>query len=234
MDIEEKPNSIKHWSSQDQPREKMIDKGSASLTDAELLAILINTGIKGKSALDLSKELLVFNNNNIAQLSRMSFQEIQKNFKGIGQAKAITIAAALELGRRRRALEDIKQYILSAPKDIFDYIMPLIVDSGFEEFWVVLTNRKMGVINAKQMFKGGIDSVNVDIRLILKYALEYNAVSLCVAHNHPSGHNGPSQADIAITEKIKKACDVIGINFLDHIIVADHLHYYSFADNGLI
>jgi DNA repair protein RadC len=224
--------SIKTWAEQDKPREKMMDRGVGSLTDAELLAILINTGTVGQSALDIAKSLLNHANNDLSLLSRLTIKEMQKNFKGLGEAKAITIIAALEIGRRRRESQSNAPIVLSSSKDIYDYIMPQIVDNTHEEFWVILTNRKLAVINAKPMFKGGLDAVSVDIKMILKYALDFNAMCLCVVHNHPSGQINPSKADINITQKLKLACDVIGISLLDHVIVADNQNYYSFNDSG--
>jgi DNA repair protein RadC len=224
--------SIKLWADQDKPREKMIERGVGSLTDAELLAILIRTGTIGQSALDIAKSLLNHANNDLSILSRVTIPEMQKNFKGLGQTKAITIIAALELGRRRRESQSNAPIVLTSSKDIYDYIMPQIVDNSHEEFWAVLTNRKLAVINAKQMFKGGLDAVNVDIKMILKYALDFNAMCLCVVHNHPSGQINPSKADRDITQKLKNACETIGISFIDHIIVADNQNYYSFNDSG--
>jgi DNA repair protein RadC len=226
--------SIKTWSNQDMPREKMAERGASSLTDAELLAILIRTGLPGQSALDIAKDLLNHVNNDLSLLSRLTYQEMQKNFKGLGDAKAITIVAALELGRRRRENVPSAPVAMNCSRAIYDYIMPRIVDNRQEEFWAILTNRKFGVIHAKPLFKGGLDSVIVDVKVVLKYALDFNAAGICVVHNHPSGYLNPSQLDINLTKKLEASCDVIGLQFIDHIIVADNYRYYSFLDKGLI
>lgn len=225
-------DTIKSWSEIDRPREKILMNGSNSLTDSELIAILLGKGIKNKSALTLSKELLQISENNLAILSRKSVSDLKK-IKGVGNAKAAIIVAALELGRRRQSSENTMKR-LSSSKEIFDYICPLLSDLSHEEFWVIFMHKNHKIIEKRMVGSGGYDAILVDIRIILKYALEYSAVNIAVAHNHPSGNETPSKSDSDLTKRLKDACELCNICLIDHIIVAGNNNYFSFYDNGFI
>lgn len=222
---------IKDWAEGDRPREKLSSKGKDTLSDAELIAILIGSGTKTMSAVDLSKLILNACNNDINHLARLSIKELQK-FKGIGEAKAITIVSALELGRRRNPSEKSTPKILSS-KDAYNSLKPHLLDKRHEEFWIILLSRSNAVIKKSLVSQGGVSSTTVDPKIIFKTALEEQASSIILAHNHPSGNLKPSQEDQNITQKIKKAGETLDIKLLDHIIFADH-GYYSFADKELI
>ncbi len=225
-------DSIKSWSQIDRPREKLLINGAHSLTDSELIAILLGKGIKNKSALTLSKELLYTSENCLDVLSKKPVSDIKK-IKGVGDAKAVIIAAALEIGRRRQSAENAMK-MLSSSKEIFDYIGPLISTLNHEEFWVVLMHKNHRIIDRRMLSSGSYDAVMVDVRMILKYALEFNAVTIAVAHNHPSGNDTPSKSDHSLTKRLKEACDLFNISLVDHVIVAGNTKYYSFFDNGFI
>jgi DNA repair protein RadC len=223
---------IKSWSLDDRPREKLIEKGNKSLSDAELIAILLGSGSKNESAVDLAKRLLQFANNNLNQLARLSLHELQ-NFKGIGEAKSVSIAAALELGRRRRLESALEVKKISSSKNVNELMQPLLGDLNHEEFWVVFLNNSNKVLTKTQLSKGGFTGTLVDIRLLFKKALEVSATGLILCHNHPSGKLKPSQSDINLTQKIIEAGKVMDIKVLDHLIITEKL-YFSFADEGLI
>lgn len=231
-DYKDKHFSIKHWSEDDKPREKLMLKGKIALSDAELLAILIGSGSRNESAVDLCKRILASNENNLNQLGKQSIQQLLQ-FKGIGEAKAITIIAALELGKRRR-LEEAKQLTqIKSSKDVFEHMQPLIGDLQNEEFWVLLLNNSNKIIQKIQLSKGGLTATLVDVRLLFKQALEHFATAIILVHNHPSGQLKPSDADKNITRKIADAGNVLEIKLLDHIIVTEH-DYFSFADDGIL
>ncbi len=224
--------SIKKWAEDDKPREKLLNKGCQVLSDAELLAILIGSGSRNESAVDLCKRILQHNQNNLSVLSRQTIAQLI-TFKGIGEAKAITIVAALELGRRRRAEEARKVVAINSSNSVFEYMQPLIGDLSHEEFWVLLLNNSNKIIGKIQLSKGGLTATVVDVRLLFKQVIEQLATAIVLVHNHPSGQLVPSEADRHITEKIKRAGEVLDVKLLDHVIVTEHA-YYSFADEGII
>jgi DNA repair protein RadC len=225
-------NSIKNWAEDERPREKMLQKGPAALSDAELLAILISSGTKEKSALDLAREILGLAHNNLHELGRLNILELQKT-KGIGEARAITIAAALELGRRRQTNEGLQRAVITKSADAAEIVIPLLRDLNHEVFCVLFINQSNKVIKHELVSSGGLTGTVADIRLILKNAILHNANKLVVAHNHPSGNLQPSSADKELTKKIKEAAEWMDIKLLDHIIVAD-TNYLSLADEGLL
>lgn len=224
--------SIKSWAVDDRPREKMISKGSASLSNSELIAILINNGSKEKTAVELAKELLRLGKDNLTQLGKLSLKELQQ-VKGIGEAKAISIAAALELGRRRQAALPMDKPIIGSSREIAAYLQANLKDQGCEQFAVVFLNRANKINHFEVVSQGGITGTVADPRVILRKALEKEATSLVLCHNHPSGNLHPSRADEELTKKIKTAAAYLDIQVLDHIIVSDE-GYYSFADEGLL
>ncbi|HAO03381.1 MAG: DNA repair protein RadC [Chitinophagaceae bacterium] len=222
--------SIKTWASDDRPREKMLLKGASSLSNSELLAILINNGSKTRSALDLAKEILLLGANNLNELGKLSIHDFQK-VKGIGNAKAITIAAALELGRRRHSEEILQRIKINNSKEIAVYLKTILKDFNYEVFVALFLNRSHKIISYEIISKGGISGTVADPRIILKKALDAGASSLIICHNHPSGNLQPSQQDDLLTQKIKSAALYFDIKLLDHIIVSEE-GYYSFADEG--
>lgn len=231
-DYKDKHFSIKHWSENDKPREKLMFKDKVALSDAELLAILIGSGSRNESAVDLCKRILAASENNLNQLGKQNIQQLLQ-FKGIGEAKAISIIAALELGKRRR-LEEAKQLSqIKSSKDVFEHMQPLIGDLTNEEFWVLLLNNSNKIIQKIQLSKGGLTATLVDVRLLFKQALEYFATAIILVHNHPSGQLKPSEANKNITKKISDAGNVLDIKLLDHIIITEH-DYFSFADDGIL
>jgi DNA repair protein RadC len=225
-------NSIKTWAEDERPREKMLLKGPSSLSDAELLAILISSGTKEKSALDLAREVLVQAHNNLQELGRLTVQELQKT-KGIGEARAITIAAALELGRRRQMTEGLQRPTITQSADAGEIVIPLLQDLNHEVFCVLYLNQANRVLRHEMISSGGLTGTVADIRIILKNALLFNANKLIIAHNHPSGNLQPSSADKELTKKLKEAAEWMDIKLLDHLIVAG-ITYMSLADEGLI
>lgn len=230
----EKPASfsIKNWSQDDQPREKLRDKGKAALSDAELVAILIGSGSKNESAVELCKRILASVDNNLNELGKLSLKQLMA-FKGIGEAKAITIVAAMELGRRRRGEEALEKKKISSSISVFELMQPIIGELPHEEFWIIYLNNSNKVIQKQQLSKGGITGTLVDVRLVLKMALELGATGIILAHNHPSGSLKPSEADKQITQKLKKAGDGLDIKTLDHLIITEKA-YFSFADENLL
>ena len=224
--------SIKNWSQDDQPREKLRDKGRATLSDAELVAILIGSGNRDESAVDLCKRILASVDNNLSELGRLSIKQLMQ-FKGIGEAKAISIAAALELGRRRRGEEALEKKKITSSASVFELMQPVLGDLPHEEFWIIYLNNSNKVLLKQQQSKGGITGTLVDVRLVLKQALEVGATSLILAHNHPSGTLVPSKADKQLTQKLKQAAISLDIKVLDHLIVTEKA-YFSFADDNLL
>jgi DNA repair protein RadC len=223
---------ITDWALEDRPREKLLEKGTASLSDAELLAILINSGTRDKSAVDLGRELLGKVNNNLNSLGKLSIAEIMC-LHGIGTARAVTIAAALELGRRRKLAEAPENPQIKCSKDVADIFQPILGDLPHEEFWILFLNRSNRVINRMRLSQGGVSGTVTDVRLVMKRAIEYLASGIIVCHNHPSGNLNPSESDTKITQKIREAGAIMDIQLLDHLIITDK-DYYSFADNGCI
>jgi DNA repair protein RadC len=230
--MQEHKYSIKQWAKDDRPREKLLLNGAHTLSDSELLAILILNGSKDKTAVDLAKEVLKLSKDNLAELGKLSIKELMK-IKGIGQAKAIAIAAALELGRRRQGGNSLQKTIVTSSRDIADYLVAKLKDFRHEVFAVVFLNRSNKINHFEIVSKGGITGTVADPRIILKKALEEDAVSLVLCHNHPSGSLKPSRADEELTQKIKEAARYFDIKVLDHMIVSDS-GYYSFADEGLL
>lgn len=222
--------SIKDWAVEDRPREKLIKKGVQSLSDAEIIAILIGSGSRNESAVELSKKVLKSANNNLNELGKLNIPDLTK-MKGIGEAKAITILAALELGRRRKISEIITKKKITQSKDIFELFQPILGDLPHEEFWILLLNRSNRIIEKLKISQGGVSGTVIDIKIILKQAIEKLASSIILCHNHPSGNRNPSNADDSITKKLKRGADLLDIQILDHIIVAD-LEYFSYADEG--
>lgn len=224
--------SIKNWAEDDRPREKVLHKGIASLSDAELLAILISSGTKERSAIDLAKDVLALAHNSLHELGRLNITELQQT-KGIGEARAITIAAALELGRRRQQPDDFQRSKISSSKDAADIILPLLRDLNHEVFLVLYLNQSAKLIKHEIISSGGMTATVADVRLILKSALLYQANQIIVAHNHPSGNLQPSSTDKDLTRKLKDAAALMDIKLLDHIIIAGN-NYFSFGDDGLL
>lgn len=224
--------SIKSWKEDDRPREKLVQKGRVALSDAELIAILIGSGSPNESAVALSQRILASVNNNLNQLGKASLSDLIQ-FKGIGEAKAITIIAAMELGRRRRAEEALDLKKISSSNSVFEILQPLIGELPHEEFWILYLNNSNKVIKTAQLSKGGITGTLVDVRLVFKEALQLGAVGIILAHNHPSGTLKPSQADISLTKKLKNAGDGLDIKVLDHLIVTEKA-YFSFADENML
>jgi DNA repair protein RadC len=223
---------ITDWAVEDRPREKLIQKGTGSLSDAELLAILISSGTKDKSAVDLGRELLLMVNNNLNNLGKLTIGDFTR-IHGIGKARAVTISAALELGRRRKAEEQPEIPQIRSSKDVFELISPVLADLPYEEFWILFLNRSNKVINRVKLSQGGISGTVTDVRIIMKKAVESLASGIIVVHNHPSGNLNPSESDTRITQKIKESGNILDVQLLDHLIVSDR-DYYSFADNGLL
>lgn len=222
---------INKWAEDDRPREKFLLKGKSSLSDSELLAILIGSGSRNESAVQLCQRILASANNNLNQLGKLSIAQLTE-FKGIGEAKAIAIAAALEIGRRRRSedAEELKK--ISSSKAVFEIMQPIIGELPHEEFWILYLNNSNKVIHKAQLSKGGITGTVVDSRIVFKTAFEQNATSIILTHNHPSGKLAASQADIEITKRLKLAGEQLEILILDHIIITES-GYYSFQDNGI-
>ena len=224
--------TIKNWDASDRPREKLRMKGKRALSDAELIAILIGSGNRNESAVELSKRILAHCNNNLSKLFVMSLSELE-NFKGIGEAKAISIMTGLELGKRLRMAETIKQDKITSSKDVFDLMVPMLGSLRHEEFWVLFLNNSNKVKQKILLSKGGLTGTVVDIRLLFKQALDQLATGIILCHNHPSGNIAPSKADKDITEKIKKAGLSLDIKLLDHLIITEKA-YFSFADESLV
>ncbi|GAA4887672.1 DNA repair protein RadC [Flaviramulus aquimarinus] len=223
---------IKNWSQDDQPREKLLYKGKSALSDAELIAILIGSGNKDESAVALCKRILSNVDNNLSELGKLSIMQLTE-FKGIGEAKAISIIAALELGRRRRSEEALQKKRITSSISVFELMQPIIGELQHEEFWIIYTNNSNKVIQKNQLSKGGITGTLVDVRLVLKKALEVGAIGLILVHNHPSGTLKPSNADKQITQKLKVAAQNLDIKVLDHLIITEKA-YFSFADESLL
>ncbi|MBL7889069.1 MAG: DNA repair protein RadC [Bacteroidia bacterium] len=224
--------NIKSWAEDDRPREKLFLKGRQALSDAELIAILIGSGSREESAVELSKRILNSASNNLSELGKLSVSDLM-NFKGIGDAKAISIIAALELGRRRKETETVKRDKITCSKDVFDIMQPFMLDLPHEEFWLLNLSRSNAVIKKELISRGGVSGTVVDTKMIFKSAVENLASSIIICHNHPSGNLKPSDADIRITKNIKEAGRVMDIQLFDHVIITES-GYYSFNDEGML
>jgi DNA repair protein RadC len=224
--------SIKQWAEDDRPREKMLLKGKTTLSDAELIAILLGSGSRNETAVQLAQRILKEYGNNLNELAKLSVADLQK-FKGIGEAKAISIVAALELGRRRKDTDTPQQTVIRTSADAYTHIAGKLSDLPHEEFWILVLNRAHRVIKSELISKGGVSGTVADVRMMIKTAVENLASAIVLAHNHPSGNTRPSDADIQLTRKVRQAADLFDIQLLDHIIVGEGT-YYSFADNGQV
>lgn len=224
--------TIKQWAEDDRPREKLLMKGRHSMSDAELLAILIGSGTKEETALDLAKRLLSASGDNLGELSRLGISDLMK-IKGIGPARAIQITAALELGKRRNESEVLVKEKISCSRDAFEVLKSAMGDQPYEEFWILILNKANRVIRKCCISEGGISGTVVDPKKIFKIALDHHASSIILGHNHPSGNIQPSEADQKITRKIRDSGTMLDISVLDHVIIGDGI-YYSFADEGMI
>ncbi len=224
--------SIKNWAIDDRPREKLLLKGAEFLSNSELLGILINNGSKNKSAVELAKEILKLGHDNLNELGKLSLNDFMQ-VKGIGEAKSITIAAALELGRRRHATASLEKTIVKSSRDIAVYLQTTLKDYSYEVFAVVFLNRANKINHFEIISRGGITGTVADPRIILKKALEEDATSIVLCHNHPSGNLKPSRADEDITKRIKDAAAFFDIKVMDHLIVSED-GFYSFADEGIL
>ena len=224
--------SIKDWAEADRPREKLLAKGKGALSDTELIAIIIGTGSPEESAVEVSRKILGSAGNDLQELGRLSVKDFLK-FKGIGEAKAISIVAALELGRRRREAAGLKKEQINTSKDAVEIFQPHMADLQHEEFWVLYLNRANGIIKKQHISSGGVTGTVVDARIIFKHALDCLASSIILCHNHPSGNRQPSESDIKLTKKLKEGGNLIEVAVLDHIIISEK-SFYSFADEGII
>ncbi|MBT8256033.1 MAG: DNA repair protein RadC [Bacteroidia bacterium] len=226
------PSGIKTWNEDDRPREKLLLKGRIALSDVELIAILLGSGNRTETAVDLARKVMASVNNNLNLLGRLNAPQFMV-FNGIGEAKAVTVMAALELGRRRRAEVALTRNKITSSESVFELLQPTLGDLEHEEFWAVYLDNSNSVLQSKQLSKGGITGTVVDIRLTLKTAIQLGAVAIILAHNHPSGSLKPSEADKQLTRKLKTAADSLDIKILDHLIVTEKA-YFSFADEQLL
>ena len=222
--------NINQWAEEDRPREKLMRQGAEALSDAELLAILVGSGSTKETAVELMKRVLSECDNNLNTLGKMTIGELCK-YNGIGEAKAITIIAACELGKRRQHEKVKERKKISTSQDIYEYMHPMMQDLNTEEAWVLLMNQNFKLIKSARISRGGITETSVDVRIIIKEAVLANATVIALCHNHPSGSIEPSAEDNRITEKVRMACKTMRLHFLDHVIVTDG-GYYSFHDNG--
>ncbi|HRH35106.1 MAG TPA: DNA repair protein RadC [Catalimonadaceae bacterium] len=232
QDPNSKKLSINQWAEDDRPREKLLLKGKASLSDAELIAILISSGSREESAVDLSKRILHLVGNDLNKLASLGVKDLCK-IKGIGEAKAISIISALELGRRRSFSDKPEQTRLQSSNQIYEFMKPELLDLPFEQFWIILLRQNLTVIKKTRISEGGISGTVVDLRLIFKEAIEQLATQLILVHNHPSGSCKPSAQDEVLTKKIAEAGKIMDIRVLDHLIFANH-EFFSFANEGLL
>ena len=223
---------IKEWAAEDRPREKLLSKGISALSDAELLAILIHSGNREETAVELSQKILRSVQNNLNELGKLTVRDLQK-FKGMGQAKAISVVAAMELGKRRGSTAVMEKKQITKSSEVFQLLAPQLGDLPYEEFWVLFLNRSNRLIEKTKISQGGISGTVTDVRIILRHAIELQASSMIVCHNHPSGGLKPSQSDIDITKKLADAGQVMDVKLLDHLIVTD-TSFFSFADEGLL
>jgi DNA repair protein RadC len=224
--------SIKAWAESDRPREKMMSQGSHTLSDSELLAILIRSGTRDETAVELARRILLEAGHDLAKLSRFSAADLSR-FKGMGSVKAVTIMAALELGRRRRLAEAARVSKITNSRDAAEMFLAELSDLGHEEFWMLLLNRANHVIAKRQLSKGGVTGTVVDPKVVFKAAVEHTASGIILCHNHPSGNRSPSDADISLTRKLRDAGKLLDVQVLDHLIIAAD-GYYSFSDEGMM
>jgi len=223
---------IRQWNEDDRPREKLLANGRHVLSDAELLAVIIGSGTRKESAVELSRRILFQSGNNLVELGKRSVAELTK-LNGVGPAKAVSIIAALELGRRRQESAPAQRNQIRHSRDIYEYMAPRIADLNYEEFWAIATNRNNRIIGTRKISSGGIDSTSADIRMILRFCIEHAASGLAVCHNHPSGNPKPSESDIRLTNRLKHAAELMDMRLLDHLIITDGA-YTSFADEALL
>lgn len=226
--------TIKDWDEADRPREKLMNLGRQSLTNAELLAIILGGGNKEKNAVELAKEILLSVNNNLSELSKLSYKDFCNRFNGVGPAKAISIVAALELGYRRKQSTSLRRPIINSSSDAYNAVAHLLLEKDVESFFVMLLSNNNKLIRIVPISHGGINETLVDRKIVFKAALENNAVKIILTHNHPSGDMKPSQADINTTRTIVEAGKIMSIQVLDHLIIGEDDRYYSFLDNGMI
>ena len=224
--------SIKFLAEDDRPREKFLLKGKSALSDSELLAIILGSGNNEDSAVEVARKILASVDYNWQKLSKLSIKDLMK-FKGIGEAKAISVAAALEIGRRKAAQEIPEKEKVTSVNDLYKIFSQYLSDLQTEEFWAIFLNQKNHVIYKTQISKGGISGTLVDVRVIFRIAIEHFATSVVVAHNHPTGNLTPSQPDISITRRIKEAGDLLDIKLLDHLIIGEN-SFFSFSEQGLL
>ncbi|MGV6845620.1 MAG: RadC family protein [Lutibacter sp.] len=224
--------TIKNWDLDDRPREKLIKKGCDSLSNSELIAILIGSGSKNESAVSLAKRILIAYQSDLSKLSKIPLQELTQ-FKGIGTAKAVTLMAALELSKRKQLQQNEVIKRITSSKNVFQIMKPILGELPHEEFWILFLNNANNIIETYKQSQGGITGTVVDIRLIFKKAVQLHSVGLIICHNHPSGKLNPSIADKQLTEKINNAAKILDIKLLDHIIITEN-DYFSFADEGLL
>ncbi len=225
-------NSIKSWAPEDRPREKMILKGRSSLSDAELLAILLRSGNSRESALDLAKHILRDSDNDLNELGKHSAERFMQ-YPGVGEAKAVSIVAALELGRRRRESKIKKVNAITSSRDVFEYMQSVLTDLQHEEFWALFLNVKNHILSRVLIGEGGTTQTVVDPKKVFRLAIEHNAVNILVCHNHPSGGIQPSQSDINLTRKLREGAKILDMSLIDHVILGNE-NYYSFADQGVL
>lgn len=226
------PNlSIKEWAEDDRPREKALQKGIESLSNTELIAILLGSGNGQESAIHLAQNILSSVGNNLDELAKLSLRDLINNFKGVGMAKAVTIKAAIELGKRRAASATMVRNVIRCSNDVFHIFSPIVTDLSHEELWMACLNKANHIIDKCKISQGGISETTVDIRLILKRALSVSATGIIICHNHPSGNLRPSKADDEFTKRIVQAARLMDIHVLDHLIIADK-RYYSYADEN--
>jgi DNA repair protein RadC len=231
VNIYENKIGIKSWAEEDRPREKLSTQGRRALTDAELIAILIGSGSRNETAVELSKRILHHYDNDLNKLGKASINELS-NFKGIGEAKAISIIAALEIGRRRNEFETKTPDVVVSSKNAYNIMRRHFLDLRHEEFWILLTSRSQNVLAKELVSKGGLSETSVDLKIIFGMALQHQASNIFLMHNHPSGSLKPSHQDITLTKRIADAGRILDIKILDHLIITDK-GYYSFADEGL-
>lgn len=224
--------SIKTWADDDRPREKLILKGRHNLSDAEILAIIIGSGTRNQSAVDVSREILSHVANDFSKLSKLSVKDLMK-FNGIGEAKAVSIVAAMEIGRRRKEIENLNRRKVSSSSQVYQLLRPVFCDLMHEEFHVIFLNTSNIILHQERVGQGGITGTVADGKIIFKMALQHNATGLIIAHNHPSGNLNPSESDIFLTKNLKKFGELINIKILDHLIMTDE-KYFSFADHGVL
>lgn len=224
--------TIKTWAEEDRPREKLILKGRHALSDAELIAILLGMGSTEHTAVELAKIILAEVGNDLNRLSKMSVNELKK-FKGVGEAKAVSIVAAMELARRRQATEKIENIKLKTSNSVYNHLKQFMLDLDHEQFWMILLKRNLEILKTIHISTGGIAGTVADPKIILRHVIENLANGFIISHNHPSGNLKPSDADIRLTRRLKELADLLEVTLIDHIIFSDN-GYYSFGDEGLL